>query len=244
MRGKDATRAGMVATESSSRMSAAGILGRMSHAPMPGAEALAEPLRSRWSPSIFDAEHRLATADVVTLLHAAQWAPSSGNLQPWRFVVGERGSPAHRALVPHLSRGNSGWVPRASVVFLTATQVEDAPDKPDDEKPVDASINTYCLGQAAAHLSLQAHAMGLWAHQFQAFDKAAVADALGVPPYWRIVAGIAVGVRGDPAEVPERDQEREHRVRRRKDLAEIAYGDAWGVPWDGAPGQDRPATLG
>ncbi len=206
----------------------------MSDAPMPGAEVLAEPLRSRWSPSIFDAEHQLPTADIVTLLHAAQWAPSHGNLQPWRFLVCERGTMPHQALVPHLSRGNSGWVPRASVVFLNATQVDDAPDRADDDKPVDLPINLYCAGQAAAHLSLQAHAMGLWAHQFRGFDKDPVASALGVPPYWRIIAGIAVGVRGDPAEVPERDQERERRVRARKPLAEIAYGDAWGVPWQGA----------
>jgi len=207
--------------------------GAASRAPMPGAEALAEPLRSRWSPSIFDAEHRLPRAGVVTLLHAAQWAPSSGNLQPWRFVVCERGDAAHRVLVPHLSRGNSGWVPRASVVLLAATQVEDAPDRLETEKPVDPRINLYCLGQAAAHLTLQAQAMGLWVHQFGGLDKDAVSDGLGLPPYWRIVAGIAVGVRGDPAEVSERDQERERRARVRKDLAEIAYGDTWGVPWAG-----------
>ena len=187
--------------------------------------------------------HRLPEAAIATLLHAAQWAPSHGNLQPWRFVVCERGAAAHQVLVPHLTRGNSGWVPRASVVFLTATQVADAPDRPEGEKPVDVVTNVYCLGQAAAHLTLQAQAMGLWAHQFKGFDKDAVSDELGHPPYWRIVAGIAVGVRGDPAEVSERDQEREHRVRSRKPLAEIAYGDAWAVPWDGAPGQDRPATL-
>lgn len=206
----------------------------MSHAPMPGAEGLAEPLRSRWSPSIFDADHRLTADEITTLLHAGQWAPSHGNLQPWRFLVCERGSTAHQALVPHLSRGNSGWVPRASVVFLNVTQVADAPDKADDEKPVDVTINVYAAGQAAAHLSLQAQAMGLWAHQFKGFDKEPVGAAFGVPPHWRIVAGIAVGVRGNPAEVPKRDQEREQRVRRRKPLAEIAYGDAWGVPWPGA----------
>ncbi|KAA1426810.1 nitroreductase family protein [Nocardioides antri] len=201
------------------------------HAPMPGAEALAEPLRSRWSPSVFDAEHRLPTADIVTLLHAAQWAPSNGNLQPWRFVVCERGDRAHQLLVPHLSRGNSGWVPRASLVLLAATQVADAPDRREDEKPVDAATNLYCLGQATAHLTLQAQAMGLWAHQFAGVDKDAVADELGLPPYWRIVAGIAVGVRGNPAEVPERDRLREHKVRVRRDLTEIAYGDSWGRPW-------------
>lgn len=206
----------------------------MSHAPMPGAEHLAEPLRSRWSPSVFDPDHRLTTEQVVTLLHAAQWAPSHGNLQPWRFVVAERGDAAHRLLVPHLSRGNAGWVPRASVVFLAGAKVA---AEEGEEKPTDPDLSLYALGLAAAQLSLQAHAMGLWAHQFQGFDKQAVADRLGVPPYCRLVAGIAVGARGDAAEVPERDREREQRERRRRPLPEIAYGERWGVPWPGARGE-------
>jgi nitroreductase len=211
---------------------------------MPGAEGLGEPLRSRWSPSVFDADHRLPDSDVVTLLHAAQWATSHGNLQLWRYFVCERGSVAHRTMAEHLTRGNSGWVPRASVVLLAATQVAEDPDRPPDAKPLDPAIGLYCLGQATAHLTLQAQTMGLWTHQFQGIDKDAVSLALGVPPHWRIVAGIAVGVRGNPAEVSERDQEREHRVRTRKPLAEIAYGDTWGAPWDGATGQDLPAKLG
>ncbi len=216
----------------------------MSHAPMPGAEVLAEPLRSRWSPSVFDAEHRLSVAKITDLLHAAQWAPSHGNLQLWRYLVCERGDTAHRAMVPHLTRGNSGWVPRASVVFLAATQVAEAPDRQQDDKPVDPALNLYCLGQATAHLTLQAQAMGLWTHQFQGIDKDRVSDAFGLPPHWRVVAGLAVGVRGDPAEVSERDRQREDRVRVREPLTEIAYGDAWGVPWDGANGQVSFARMG
>jgi nitroreductase len=155
-------------------------------------------------------------------------------------VVCERGSASHQVLVPHLSRGNSGWVPRASVVFLAGTQVELAPDEPADTR-FDRDINVYGLGQAAAHLTLQARAMGLHAHQFGGFDRQAVAEGLGAPPYCRIVAGIAVGVRGDPAEVPERDQQREHKVRVRKPLSEIAYGDRWGLPWQPDDLRDSPA---
>lgn len=210
------------------------------HAPGPGAEALAEPLRSRWSPSIFDDRHTLTDEQVVTLLHAAQWAPSHGNLQPWRFVVAERGSSSHAALLPHLTRGNSGWVPRASLVLLAATQVEQAPDEEPDPK-FDRDTNVYCLGQAAAHVTVQAHATGLWAHQFKGFDKDAAGEVLGVPPHWRFVAGIAVGVRGNPADVPERDQEREQRPRRRRPLAETAYGDRWGEPWRGLAASAPPA---
>lgn len=200
---------------------------------MPGAEHLAEPLRSRWSPSIFDDEHRLTHDELSTLLHAAQWAPSSGNSQPWAFVVAERGSASHEALVRHLSRGNAGWVPRASVVLVATTQV--APDA-DGNGGRSEALAHYDLGQAAAHVTLQARAMGLHAHQFGGFDKDALAAELGVPDHVQVMSGIAIGVRGAAADVPERDQEREQRPRSRKPLAEMVHGAAWGQPWP-APGE-------
>jgi nitroreductase len=195
---------------------------------MPDAEGLAEPLRSRWSPSIFDDEHRLTGSEIETLLHAAQWAPSFGNMQPWAFVVAERGSMSHRAFVPHLTRGNSGWVPRASVVLVTAAQV--APDA-DGQGFKDVDYALHDLGQAAAHLTLQARAMGLHTHQFAGYDKDGARAALAVPDHYRLMTGIAIGLRGNPADVPERDQEREQRERTRKPLAELVHGDSWGQPW-------------
>jgi len=195
---------------------------------MPSAAALAEPLRSRWSPSIFDDRHRLTVVEIETLLHAAQWSPSFGNIQPWAFVVAERGSVSHQALVPHLTRGNSGWVPRASVVFVTAAQT--APDA-DGNGFKDADYALHDLGQAAAHLTLQARAMGLHAHQFAGYEKDGARAALAVPDHYRLMTGIAVGIRGNPAEVPERDQQREQRERSRKPLPEFVHGDAWGQPW-------------
>ena len=191
---------------------------------------LAEPMRSRWSPSIFDDTHLLSTDQIRLLLLAAQWAPSNGNAQPAAFVVAERGSESHRIVVRHLSRGNAGWVPRASAVLVVAAQLA-----PDDEgeggyKPFHAEYDT---GQAAAHLTLQAHAMGLRAHQFGGLDKDAVAAELGVPAYYKVMAGIAIGVPGNPEDVPERDRDREQRPRRRSSLARIAHGPRWGVPWAG-----------
>ena len=202
---------------------------------MPGAEAgaqetLAEPMRSRWSPSVFDDTHVLDRDQVVLLLTAARWAPSCGNAQPAHFVVAERGSPSHGVLVRHLSRGNSGWVPRASLVLVVGAQF--APDEQGEGgyKPRYADYDT---GQAAAHVTLQAREMGLEAHQFAGFDKEAVAAELGVPAYVRLLAGIAVGVPGDPAGVPARDAERDQRVRRREPLSARAHGDRWGTPWPG-----------
>lgn len=191
-------------------------------------EDLAEPLRSRWSPTVFDDQHELSPGQVEALLTAARWAPSCGNAQPWRFLVATRGGAAHRLLVPHLRRGNAGWVPRASAVFVAATQF--APDEHGEGgfKPAYAD---YDLGQAVAHLSLQAVAMGLVVHQFAGFDHDATAAALGVPAYVRVVAGVAVGMHGDPGEVSEDDAAREQKVRRRRPLAETAFGERWGVAW-------------
>jgi nitroreductase len=193
-------------------------------------EGLAEPLRSRWSPSVFDDTHVLDRSQVALLLTAARWAPSCGNAQPAHFVVAERGSPSHAALVRHLTRGNARWVPRASLVLVAGAQ--HAPDERGEGgyKPRYADYDT---GQAAAHVTLQARAMGLEAHQFAGFDKEALAAELGVPAYVRLLAGIAVGVRGDAAGVPARDAERDERMRHRVPLEARAHGDRWGVPWSG-----------
>lgn len=191
-------------------------------------ELLAEPMRSRWSPSVFDDTHVLTTEQITTLVTAAQWAPSCGNAQPAHFVVAERGGAAHGVLLPHLSRGNSRWVPRASLVLLVGAQFAPDDDGEGGYKPMHADYDT---GQAAAHLTLQAVAMGLHAHQFAGFDKEAVAAELGVPSYVRLLAGIAVGVRGNPADVEPHDAERDERVRRREPLAARVHGDTWGAPW-------------
>lgn len=200
------------------------------HAPMPSAEELAEPMRSRWSPSIFDDRHRLDHADLVRILRAGQWAPSEGNSQPWAFIVAERGSVSHLHLVAHLSRGNSGWVPRASVVLVTVTQVA-----PDADGNGGGRYTQYDLGQAAAHITLQARSMGLHAHQFSGFDQDALHAALDVPDHFRVMTGIAIGVPGDPAEVDERTRGREEKVRVRKPLDSFAFGATWGEPWATGP---------
>lgn len=184
---------------------------------MPAPDDVLEPLRSRWSPSGYDATHTLSTAQVTALLEAARWAPSAGNSQPWRFVVAPRGSAAWSAFEPHLSRGNA-WVRRASLVLVAGCEVVDVKD-PDYAR--------YDLGQAAAHVTLQAVAMGLHAHQFAGFDKDGAAAALGVPDHVRLMTGVAVGLHSGADDVPEGDRERDARERTRRPLGEIVIGPTW-----------------
>ena len=145
-----------------------------------------------------------------------------------------RGGPGHAVLVEHLTRGNAGWVPRASVVLLTSVQVAADPTGHDVSRVKDADFARYDVGQSAAHLTIQAAAMGLHAHQFAGYDRDAVAAALGVPDHVLLLAGIAVGRRADADDVPglsERDRTRDDRVRERRAVAEIAFGERWGRPW-------------
>ena len=185
-------------------------------------------MRSRWSPSLFDDTHRLTGEQLDTLLTAAQWAPSWGNAQPWTMLVCERGGAAHDELVATLTRGNADWVPRASVVFVTAAHVRGT-DAASGKDP--SGRARYDTGQAAAHLTLQAQAMGLHAHQFAGFDHEAFARTVGVPETHDVLTGIAVGVPVSPPPGDERTAARERRGRVRRTLPELARAGRWETPW-------------
>src|SRR5580704_15117262 len=115
-------------------------------------------LAHRWSPRGFDTQHVLSDADLHTLLEAARWAPSSGNSQPWRFVVSRRGDETHPRLVKHLGPGNQLWAPTASMLMLAA-----ALTVRDDGKVL--AHAWYDTGQAVAHLTVEAASLGLAVHQ-------------------------------------------------------------------------------
>lgn len=127
---------------------------------------LMDPLRHRWSPREFDAEYHLTGHEVDVLLEAARWAPSAGNSQPWSFHAAMRGSDGHAALVAHLAGSSAAWAPSAAllVVNLSHTRVEDTEWEYSE-------FSQYDLGQAVAHMTIQAQSMGLACRQFRAFDR-------------------------------------------------------------------------
>lgn len=182
-------------------------------------------LRDRWSTRLFDLGHELAEADLAQLLEAARWSPSAGNSQPWAFLVARRGDAAHDQFVSTLSRGNLSWVPNASAVLVSLYRAGD------DEDPTltFSDYAAYDLGQSVAHLTIQAHSMGLSVHQFAGFDHQGVAALFAVPPAWRVTTGVAIGLYAgagkdaDPGLV-----EREQRPRVRKEVAEFAFGGVFG----------------
>lgn len=164
-------------------------------------------LRERWSPRSFDPSHALGDDEVAVLLEAARWAPSAGNSQPWAFHVALRGRPEWRDLVGHLAASSRAWAPQASAIIVNLTHVH-----VEDTDWEFSEFSAYDLGQAVAHMTIQAHSMGLSCRQFRAFDKDAVRTLLDVPPHWDVLTMTAVGRAALDAHRGPRASERAPRV--------------------------------
>jgi nitroreductase len=137
---------------------------------------------------VFDAGDEVSVSEVELLIEAARWAPSAGNSQPWAFVVGRRGDETHRRLVRHLAGSSARWAPTASLLVANLCHrfVEDT-------EWDYSEFALYDLGQAVAHLTVQARALDLFVRQFRAFDRAAVAAEFGVPDHWEVTTMSAIG---------------------------------------------------
>lgn len=181
-----------------------------------------EPLALRWSPRRLDASATVSPRELRALLEAARWAPSSGNEQPWRFLVIPRDHPLRGELQDTLTLGNA-WATRASVLIATlAKQTRAKNNEPNRWAEHDTGIATACL-------IVQAASMGLVTHPMGGFDAGALARSFGVPDEYTPMAVIAVG-RYDPALQDPKLEEREAKPRTRKPLSEIAFLGGFGEP--------------
>jgi nitroreductase len=178
-------------------------------------------LSRRWSPLRFDDTHTLSVDHVALLLEAARWAPSAGNSQPWAFVVGRRGDDVHRRLSAHLAPSARRWAPTAAL--LVANLCHRLVESTDWEF---SEFALYDLGQAVAHLTLQAQSMGLAVRQFRAFDRDGLAADFAVPAHWEVTSMAAVGRPAAADEPPPSDAP----SRQRRSLEEILW-----VPLDPSP---------
>lgn len=174
---------------------------------------LATTLRTRWSPRAFDPTVELTDETVHTLLEAARWAPSANNSQPWRFAIALRGTPGFDALHDALVGFNRSWADTASALLVAVAETVDAEGKP-------RTWAQYDLGQAVAHLSIQARHDGLHTHQMAGFDHDAVRAALHLADDLIPVTVVAIGVPGDISVLPEGLQQREAAPRVRRPLDE------------------------
>lgn len=188
--------------------------------PAETAVPLHPPIAARWSPSRFDEAREVARGELLALLEAARWAPSSGNEQPWRFVVLPREHPARAAVEAALRPGNA-WARRASVLLVALAKLPR--ERGGDPNP----WAEHDTGIATGLLLVQATALGLATQPMGGWDADALRAALGVPEGYRPTTVIAVG-HHDPGLRDPRLEEREARPRARRPLGETAWLGTFG----------------
>jgi len=177
---------------------------------------------ARWSPRSFSG-HLIADEDVLLLLEAARWAPSSFNEQPWSFIIAPAGRPDEFAKAcACLTAVNRRWADKAALlVFVVAHLI----------RRRDGVHNRYAhhdVGLAIAYLNLQATSQGLGVHIMGGFDRAQVQNAYHVPVDHEPLIALAVGYIGVQQDLPEDLRERDARPRTRKRLQSFVFADDWG----------------
>lgn len=187
------------------------------------AEGVLPIIHQRWSARAF-ADRDVAAADLKRVFEAARWAASSNNEQPWRFVVGRRGSATHEKIFATLMGFNQGWAGKAPVLILGVAKTKFS----HNESPNGYAV--YDLGAASSYLTLQAAALGMTTHQMAGFDKEKARKLLEIPEEYAFGAVIALGYQGEPESLGNETLiERETAARARKGLAEIVFSE-WGQP--------------
>lgn len=182
-------------------------------------------IRDRWSPYAFDSQP-VAAGLIEQCLTAASWAASSYNEQPWYFLVAHR-EDTHDfdRMLGCLLDANQGWAKFAGVLLLTVSQETFSRNGSPNR------VNQYDLGQAAAHFSLQATALGLAVHQMAGIHIGKIRAEYQIPDGFAPQTAIAVGYASSQPLVGQEELiSRDSTPRQRKPLSQFVFKGGWGKP--------------
>lgn len=165
-----------------------------------------EAIKNRRSIRAYTSEE-VSKEDVKTLIDAARWAPSAGNLQPWEFIIVRDAEIKHILSTAAL---NQTFIEEAPVVVVVC-----ANETRSGCRYGSRGMTVYCLQDTAAateNLLLTAYMLGLGTCWVGAFHEKEVNKLLDLPEGVRAVAIVPIG---HPAEKP--------RARPRRPISEIVH---------------------
>ena len=90
--------------------------------------------------------------ELMTLFEAARWAPSSINLQPWRFIYAMRDTLEFQNFLSFLVESNKIWCEKAGVLIVVISK-----KTTNDGNP--SRTHSFDTGAAWENLALQASQM-------------------------------------------------------------------------------------
>ena len=172
-------------------------------------------LQERWSPRAFDGSHRIVDEDLNAILEAGRWSPSANNFQPWRFIVGKRGSKNFDSISETLKGFNQAWAPYASayIVLAAVMKNDDGSDRPG---------SLYDLGIASAFMTMEANHRDFAVHQVGGFEKATLKNTFNLDPAIEPVVILVIGKQAPADSLSDETlKTRETSSRARKALSEL-----------------------
>ena len=187
--------------------------------PAPADHPILDLLARRWSPRAFS-DRTVDRETIASLFEAARWAPSSGNGQPWSFLVATNEIAAeHERLACVLNPGNA-WARKAPVLALSVAAL-DRGDKPNRHAYHD-------VGLATENLVIQAHSMGLVVHMMGGFNVEIARELFEIPARYEPVTMIAIGYPGHPDSLSDELRAKDLAPRQRKSIGEFVFSGKFG----------------
>ncbi|SET35444.1 Nitroreductase [Oceanobacillus limi] len=170
----------------------------------------------RWSPRSF--QEKEVPGDILnSLFEAARWAPSAGNVQPWRFIVA-RNKVDREKFLTFIHEGNTIWCKKAPILVAIIS-------KENEERfGGHNKAHAFDAGAAWGYFALEAVRKGLVTHAMGGFNKEEAKKKLEIPEGYAIHAIVAVGYAGEKEALPEQLQQREKPSTRKEIDAFVSEG--------------------
>jgi len=159
---------------------------------------LFEAIKNRRSIRAYTREN-VTEEEVEKLIDAARWAPSAGNIQPWKFVIVRDVRIKQKLAIAAL---NQTFIEEAPVVIVVC-----ADEAQSSWGYGSRGVALYCIQDTAAaiqNILLAAHALGLGACWIGAFQEGLVKKAVNAPLNIRPVAIIPIGHAAEKPRAPSR----------------------------------------
>ncbi|MBC7113398.1 MAG: nitroreductase family protein [Candidatus Methanomethyliales bacterium] len=157
---------------------------------------------------------------IEKILDAGRWAPTGGNIQPWRFIVVK-----DRTLLDLLKKVSPGYLGDAPLAIVICS------DKGYSYKVGGQLARDYLTiadcSMAATNITLAAHALGLGTCVVKSFSHNAVKELLNIPEG---VEPELIVVVGYPANIP--------KPPRREPLERIVYLNRYGESFKKGDGEN------
>jgi len=160
----------------------------------------------RWSTRAFTGE-AVPLSELHSMFEAARWAPSSSNLQPWRFLYALAGTSDFDRFLALLADVNRIWAKNAGALIILISRKTMHPTGGD--KAIPSRTHSFDAGCAWGYLALEAMRLGWAAHAMAGFDAERTMVDLKIPDDYRAEVAIAIGRRGDASLLPEYQRARE-----------------------------------